>query len=487
MSEADSRGAHRDLQSAGLRFDGLHFHLGQAPPCPRATSSRSRTWCRCASGSDLRRAISIAAAASTTHPSPGRRFDDLRPRWTALPAAPPSLRELWLENGAYLTARFGRPGGPVAGQQRLPRGPYRSATAGGPIMRSTRTTGSTTCWRFRHGPAAGLRPRLRTDLHDRRPAGPRDTGPRGSHPATWWSGSTRGRTTCRGRPGSRTASRASSGRMRGRLTLARPRETAEQWSSVWTPSRMTRHPRVVARQGNFCRVRRGRAVAPVRRRTSLATHALRARVVSRPGAERAVLLCRRTHARCGARRIGSASTIGSGSPASSDALARDLTRFVADPDLRDQPLTAFVRELRRSGAARRSAVRGAPLVDAAALATDDSRPWAADYYADRAADPVLVQLRRDGLLHRRPAPAQLSGWLAASRGRRWCSIRTISSTALRPRRAIRPIPAGHPGAVRPLQGYRQPDRPDFGAASEARQYSGRRVDGPGTPRSRRPA
>jgi len=103
---------------------------------------------------------------------------------------------------------------------------------------------------------------------------------------------------------------------------------------------LTRHPAASA-TGNFCRVDGGVLSHPFdddppSPLTRFVHESFRALALN----ERFSCVGGRTAIRREAYRFGLYDRLGS--QASSDAVGSDLTRFIADPELRDQPLTAFV-------------------------------------------------------------------------------------------------------------------------------------------------
>ena len=165
-----------------------------------------------------------------------------------------------------------------------------------------------------------------------------------------------------------------------------------------------------------------------------------------------------------------------GSPASADALGSDLTRFIAEPGLRDQPLTAFVASFVDpvpSDEAHFEALLWSTLQQ---LADHDSRPWSAGY-DDDPADPrfafsfagtaffiVGLHAHSSRLSRRFAFPTlvfnphdQFDRLRADGRYGRFRDVIRARDIA--------------------LQGTLNPMVRDFGAGSEAPQYSGRAVGG----------
>ena len=150
------------------------------------------------------------------------------------------------------------------------------------------------------------------------------------------------------------------------------------------PHGVTRYP-VAAAGSNFCRVDGGVLSHPFDDEppsplTRFVHESFRALALN----ERFSCVGGRTAVRRDAYRFGLYDWLGT--PGSSEALGRDLTRFIADPELRDQPLTAFVASFVDPVPADEAHFEALLWSTLQHLADQDSRPWAAGHQADPA-DP----------------------------------------------------------------------------------------------------
>jgi len=237
--------------------------------------------------------------------------------------------------------------------------------------------------------------------------------------------------------------------------------------------RVTRHT-VAGPAGNFCRVAGGVLSHPFDDEppsplTRFVHESFRALALN----ERFSCVGGRTAVRREAYRFGLYDRLGSA--ASSDPLGSDLMRFIDDPELRGEPLTAFVASFVDPVPADEAHFEALLWTTLQQLADQDTRPWAAGHRPDPA-DPrfafsfggttfsiVGLHAHSSRLSRRFAFPTlvfnphdQFDRLRAEGRYGRFRDVIRARDVA--------------------LQGTRNPMVRDFGEASEAPQYSGRAVE-----------
>lgn len=103
MNEADIMEAQRYLQSAGLAVEGLHFHLGQIARHPTAYQQSVAYVVSLCERLGLTPRYLDCGGGIHHASSPSAAFDDLSSALDRAARQLPALRELWIENGAYIT------------------------------------------------------------------------------------------------------------------------------------------------------------------------------------------------------------------------------------------------------------------------------------------------------------------------------------------------------------------------------------------------
>jgi len=225
--------------------------------------------------------------------------------------------------------------------------------------------------------------------------------------------------------------------------------------------------------GNFCRVERGVLSHPFDDEppsplTRFVHESFRALALN----ERFSCVGGRAAVRHDAYRFGLYDRLGS--RAAADQLGGDLARFIADPELRDQGLTAFVASFVDPVPADEEHFETLLWSTLQHLADDDRRPWAAGRHADPADATFAFSFAGTAFF--------IVGLHAnSSRLARRFAFPTL---VFNPHDQFDRLRAdGRYGRFREvirardiaLQGTVNPMLRDFGEASEARQYSGRSV------------
>ena len=235
MSEAEILEAHRYLQGAGVAIDGVHFHLGQGARHARAyRESVEYVMGLCERIGLAPRYLDCGGGVDHAS-SPAAAFADLASAIDGAARRLPSLREVWVENGGYVTRGSAALLVRVLDSKDRPEGRYLICDGGrtnqaldadnGPHhmlalpTRTGRLVETTVCG-----------PTCMTDDRLARVKWPDGIAPgdlvvwldAGAYHLPWETRFSHGL-------GAVVWADASE-----RLTLARPRETAEQWSSTWT-------------------------------------------------------------------------------------------------------------------------------------------------------------------------------------------------------------------------------------------------------------
>ena len=232
-------------------------------------------------------------------------------------------------------------------------------------------------------------------------------------------------------------------------------------------------PRADSARGNFCRVSGGILTHPYDAEppsalTTLVHEAFRALALN----ERFSCIAGRAAIRRNAYRFGLYDRLGSG--ASATDLACDLTRFVGDRDLRDEPLTTFVASFVDPVPADEEEFESLLWATLQQLNDADVAPWTAD--AQPAPEDPAFSFSFNGMgffivgLHARSSRfARRFAWstLVFNPHAQFERLRQEGRFS-RFRDVIRARDVD-------LQGTPNPMLRDFGEESEARQYSGRAV------------
>jgi FPC/CPF motif-containing protein YcgG len=233
-------------------------------------------------------------------------------------------------------------------------------------------------------------------------------------------------------------------------------------------------PREQQPKGNFCRVDGGVLSRPFDDEppsplTRFVHESFRALALN----ERFSCVGGRAAVRRDAYRFGLYDRLGSREAA--EQLGADLTRFIADPELRDQPLTAFVASFVDPVPVDEEHFESLLWSTLQHLADDDRRPWAEGRHADPAETTfafsfagtaffiVGLHANSSRLVRRFAFPT-----LVFNPHDQFDRLRADGRYA-RFREVIRARDIALQGTVNPMLR-------DFGEASEARQYSGRSVD-----------
>jgi diaminopimelate decarboxylase len=234
MSDLEIIEAYQYLQTAGVRVDGLHFHLGQgARHLSAYRESVQYVVALCERAGIAPRYLDCGGGVDHA-PSADAAFADLTEvlQWATMRI--PSLREVWVENGGYVTRGSAALVVRVLDTKDRPEGRYLICDGGrtnhaldadnGPHpmlalpTRAGRLVDTTVC-----GPSCMSDDRLA------RVSWPEGVGPgdlvvwldAGAYHLPWETRFSQGLSA---------VVWADAGE---RLTLARPRETPEQWSSAW--------------------------------------------------------------------------------------------------------------------------------------------------------------------------------------------------------------------------------------------------------------
>jgi len=235
MSEADVVQAQRYVQRAGLAIEGLHFHMGQVGR--DATVYQESVAYLVSLCERLGLAPRYLDCGGGIHhaANPSAAFDDLDSAIDHAAGRLPSLRELWIENGAYVTRGSAALVVRVLDTKDRPEGRYLICDGGRTNhaldadnglhhmlalpTRTGRLVNTTVC-----GPTCMSDDRLG------RVTWPDGIAPgdlvvwldAGAYHLPWETRFSHG------------LSAVVWADALEQLTLARPRETAEQWSSAWT-------------------------------------------------------------------------------------------------------------------------------------------------------------------------------------------------------------------------------------------------------------
>jgi FPC/CPF motif-containing protein YcgG len=232
-------------------------------------------------------------------------------------------------------------------------------------------------------------------------------------------------------------------------------------------------PQAEGRPGNFCRVSGGILTHPFDTQppsplTILVHDAFKGLALN----ERFSCVAGRAAIRRNAYRFGLYERLGSAGSAAD--LACDLTRFVEEPDLRDQPLTTFVASFVDPVPADEAEFERLLWATLQHLTDADAAPWSAD--AQPEPDDPAFSFSFNGIgffivgLHARSSRfARRFAWstLVFNPHAQFDRLRQ-EGRYNRLRDVIRARDVG-------LQGTPNPMLRDFGEESEARQYSGREV------------
>lgn len=229
-----------------------------------------------------------------------------------------------------------------------------------------------------------------------------------------------------------------------------------------------------APRGNFCRVDDGKLshpfdAEPPSTLTTFVHDSFRALVLN----ERFSCIGGRAAVRQNAYCFGLYECMGS--PASSEALAGDLVRFIGDQRLRDKPFTAFVASFVDPVPADEPQFEALLWSTLQQLHDIDSQPWTPDYQANPEESDFSFSFGGVGLfvvgLHAASSRvARRFAWstLVFNPHQQFDQLRR-EGRYVRFRDVIRARDVTLQGTVNPML-------TDFGEQSEARQYSGRAVD-----------
>jgi diaminopimelate decarboxylase len=235
MSDSEILEAHQCLQLAGVRVEGLHFHLGQGARQASAYREALEYVVELCERAGIAPRYLDGGGGIDAAPSAEAAFADLGAAFERAATRLPTLRELWVENGRYVTRGSAALIVRVMDTKERPEGRYLICDGGrtnhaldadnGPHhmlalpTRTGRLIETTVCG-----------PTCMTDDRLGRVRWPEGVGPgdlvvwldAGAYHLPWETRFSQGLSAVVWADASE------------HLTLARPRETAEQWSTAWT-------------------------------------------------------------------------------------------------------------------------------------------------------------------------------------------------------------------------------------------------------------